>query len=110
MQFLRRLGSLWILILALCLFAYVSHFNKDRCPVSLPPWIEMISLPSYALVLGSFMFGAVVASLYFGLESAAKTLEVRRLRKEVASLRPATPTEETARTVPARGEGGPKVI
>lgn len=104
MQFLGRLAKLWLLLGLLGTTAYFSYFNRERVLISLPPWGESISVPAFAAFLAIFFVGSFVTTIFLGLETARKTLELRRLTRRLAVLDPQhgvsspSPERESLRT------------
>ncbi len=83
MRFLARLANFWLLITFVSFTAYFAVYNRDRVSLHLPPWIEQITMPGYMINLAFFFVGAIVVTIYFGIDSIRKSLIIRRLRRQL---------------------------
>lgn len=93
MLFLSRLLKFWFIAVFFVVGLWFALSNQERYVVSFKPWIQHISLPAYAIVMGAFLLGALMASAAFGIDSLRKTMEIRRLKKALSEGQPsATPT------------------
>ncbi len=82
MGVIRRIITGVIVLFILLYGGYFSIRNMDTIGVSLP-FFGDYRLPSFVAFWAAFVSGAIFSGLYFGLEIASKTMQVRRLRKEV---------------------------
>ena len=88
MFFLKRLGLFWFLLAFFCLSGYFAMYNLDRVSISIPPWVEHLSVPAYLAFVFFFLIGSAVTWIYFGIEYTKKSMEVRRLTKQLRVLDP----------------------
>jgi uncharacterized integral membrane protein len=86
MGFVVKLVRFWVLLVFAVSTGYFAIYNQDKVALKLPPWIEHISVPAYAAFATFFLFGAIVVTVFFGLDSMRKTFEIRRLNKQVREL------------------------
>jgi hypothetical protein len=83
MFFLRRLGLFWFLAAFFGFSGYFAMYNLDRVSISVPPWLEHMSVPAYLAFIFFFLLGSAVTWVYFGIEYTKKSMEVRRLTKKL---------------------------
>jgi hypothetical protein len=86
MFFLRRLGLFWFLAAFFGFSGYFAMYNLDRVSISVPPWLEHMSVPAYLAFIFFFLLGSAVTWVYFGIEYTKKSMEVRRLTKKLRLL------------------------
>lgn len=86
MGFIIKLVRFWVLLVFAVSTGYFAIYNQDHVALKLPPWIEHVSVPAYGAFATFFLFGASVVTLYFGFDSMRKTLEIRRLNKQIREL------------------------
>lgn len=83
MFFLKRLALFWFLCAFFGLSGYFAIYNQDRVTLTLPPWVDHISVPAYLAFVAFFLIGAAVTWIYFGIEYTKKSFEIRKLHKIV---------------------------
>ncbi len=88
MFFLKRLGLFWFLAAFFGFSGYFAMYNLDRVSISMPPWLEHLSIPAYLAFIIFFLMGSGVTWIYFGIEYTKKSMEVRRLTKQLRVLDP----------------------
>jgi hypothetical protein len=90
-SFLAKISKFWAALLLVVACGYFAAFNHEsRLDLRFPPWIEHISVSAWIGVLIAFLLGAVVASLIFGVEHLRRSLEIRRLTRQLADARTGT--------------------
>ncbi len=86
MRFLKKLLRFWVILVFGVSTGYFGIYNQHHVALKLPPWIEHVSVPAFGAFATFFLFGAAVVTLYFGYDSMRKTLEIRRLNKQIREL------------------------
>lgn len=81
MFFLKKLALFWFLCMFFGLSGYFAIYNQARVPISVPPWIDQINVPSYMAFVAFFLIGSAVTWIYFGIDYTRKSLEVRKLNR-----------------------------
>jgi len=93
MRFLSRVARFWLLFALVSISIYFAIYNQDRVHMRLPPLLDHITVPAYMAFGACFLLGALLTTLFHALDSVKKTLEIRRLRKQLRLLTP--PSAET---------------
>lgn len=91
MRLLATLAKAWLIVLFVVLLGYLAIYDQEHVSLHLPPWIEHITLPAYAMYMGFFLLGMVASGLFFGVSSLRKSFEIRRLNKRLKELEPQEP-------------------
>lgn len=86
MRFVMKLLRFWVLLVFVASSGYFAIYNQDHVALKLPPWIEHVSVPAYGAFVAFFLFGATIVTIFFGFDSMRKTLEIRRLNKQIKEL------------------------
>lgn len=86
MGFVTKLVRFWVLLIFAASTGYFAIYNQDHVALKLPPWIEHVSVPAYGAFATFFLFGAAVVTLFFGFDSMRKTVEIRRLNKQIKKM------------------------
>ena len=86
MGFITKLFRFWVLLIFAVSTGYFAIYNQDHVALKLPPWIEHISVPAYGAFATFFLFGAAVVTLFFGVDSMRKSVQIRRLNKQLREL------------------------
>ena len=100
-RFLGRVAKLWVILAFVVIAIYFTVFNQERVHIRMPPWIQQVSVPLFVVEMAFFGAGAMVMTIYFGLESLKKSLEIRRLTKRLKELDPTF--DELPATSPTSG-------
>lgn len=85
MDFIRRLGSFWIVLLFCCLGGYFCLFNLDYIYVNIPQMGEFKVRAAVAYI-GCFLAGASVVILFFGFELFRKSWVIRQKNRQIRDL------------------------
>lgn len=100
MDFLKKLSSFWLVIILVGLVGYFSAHNLERIYVNIPQVGEFKMRAAIAFIF-CFSAGAFMTVLYFGLDAFKKTLQIKRLKKQVIKLKKQLiTTEKIAPTTP----------
>lgn len=83
MKLLQLLLKFWVLIIALAFGTFVCVINTDPVVMRLPPDMEL-RMPLAMTLISGFLYGASTVILFFFFDIAKKTLEVRKLQKQLA--------------------------
>ena len=100
MRFLSRVARFWLLFAFVGISIYFAIYNQDRVHMQLPPLLDHITVPAYMAFGACFLLGALLTTLFHALDSVKKTVEIRRLRKQLRLLTP--PGAETLTAEPLR--------
>lgn len=85
MVFIWRLAKFWLAISALLLMALFCIFNQDYIDVH---WGQfgVTRVQAAVAYITCFFLGASVVTLFFGFDILKKTMEIRRLKKQVRNF------------------------
>lgn len=85
MDFIRRLGSFWIVLLLCSIGGYFCLFNLDYIYVNVPQMGEFKVRAAVAYI-ACFLAGATVVIIYFGFEIFRKSWIIMQKNKQIRDL------------------------
>lgn len=87
MKFIGLLMRYWLLVVFIIATSYVAVVNGDETlSFQLPPLLNNYTLRVWEFFGASFLVGVTLTVFFFGIEYSRKSLEVRRLRKQLKEL------------------------
>jgi uncharacterized integral membrane protein len=86
MRFMFSLLRFWLLLLFVAMSGYIALYNQESVPVSLPPWLQHISVPAYQAYSAFLLIGAALTVIFFGVEHTRKSFTINRLNKRIKEL------------------------
>ncbi len=98
MRFFLLLFRFWLLLAFILMTGVIAIYNQEIVPLSLPPVIQHISLPAFQVYSGFLMLGATLTVIFFGLDSMKKSLQIRKLQKQIKDLEETSKPELTVST------------
>lgn len=106
-DFLRRLGSFWVILVACALGGYFCLFNLEYMYVNIPHVAELKVRAAVAFI-GCFLAGATVVIIYFGFDAMKKSFiigqknrKIKDLERKLARLDNSTQPQSTLDVNPA---------
>ncbi len=105
MKLIRALAAFWVLLVALAFGAFICTINTDPVVIRLPPDMEL-RLPLAIALICAFLYGATTVILYFFWDLTKKSLELRRLNKQLRQWRDLGPATSTSQHEPKPFVGG----
>lgn len=110
MGFLKKSFYFGVTLGTLGILAYFSSLNFDYIYVNIP-WLGEFKTRAAIVFLGSFLAGSLFTYGYFGVATFRKSLKIRQLTKQIATLENHQPRELTKPSKePARDKDTPLVI
>ena len=88
MRTVVKMVKFWFFVIFVVLGIFIGINNRDLVALNFPPFFPSMTMPVFILVLGAFIVGAVMASVWFLVDSIPKNLEVRKLRRQLKNLSP----------------------
>ena len=85
MNFLKRLGTFWVILIGFGILGYVCAFNLEWIYVNIPH-VGEFKMRAGIVYLACFILGVSFTVVFFGLDSVKKSLEVHQRNKKIAKL------------------------
>jgi uncharacterized membrane protein YciS (DUF1049 family) len=85
MQWLSRVWTFGLALLAIVFGVAIALSNRDAIPVSIPMFFNQTVPASVAFAL-FFVLGAAFGGVWFGGDHVRKTLTIRRLRRRLREI------------------------
>jgi uncharacterized integral membrane protein len=86
MKAIKKFINLLFILACISYLAFFSYLNVETIYVHFP-YIGEFRLPAAVAFLCTFIAGAVFSGFYFLLDTAKKSMEIKRNRKELYALR-----------------------
>ena len=100
MKLLQSLMKFWVLIIAFAFGAFICVINTDPIVMRLPPDLE-IRMPLAMSLISGFLYGGTTVIFYFFFDIAKKSLEIRKLQKQLRQYESAAETDASPANEPA---------